>query len=75
MRSPFNQNRSTSFPKAVLLTHRNMRVTGDGFARMGEMIGRIRRPTVIVQEGGYPSPVPGQNLVRFIEGFRAASGA
>jgi acetoin utilization deacetylase AcuC-like enzyme len=52
-----------------------MRVTGDGFARMGEMIGRIRRPTVIVQEGGYPSPVLGQNLVRFIEGFRAASGA
>jgi acetoin utilization deacetylase AcuC-like enzyme len=52
-----------------------MRVTGKGFATMGEMIGRMKRPIVIIQEGGYPSPVLGQNLTRFIEGFRGASGA
>lgn len=52
-----------------------MRVTGEGFARMGEMLGAIRKPTVIIQEGGYPSPVLGDNLTRFMAGFRASSGA
>ncbi|WP_137388560.1 histone deacetylase family protein [Rhodoligotrophos defluvii] len=52
-----------------------MRVTSDGFARMGEMLGAIGRPTVIIQEGGYPSPILGLNLIRFMEGFRATSGA
>jgi len=52
-----------------------MKVTGDGFARMGEMLGAMKRPTVIIQEGGYPSPALGDTLVRFMTGFRAASGA
>jgi len=52
-----------------------MKVTSDGFARMGEMLGAMGRPTVIIQEGGYPSPALGDNLVRFMGGFRAASGA
>jgi acetoin utilization deacetylase AcuC-like enzyme len=52
-----------------------MKVTADGFARMGEMLGAMKRPTVIIQEGGYPSPVLGETLIRFMGGFRAASGA
>lgn len=52
-----------------------MKVTADGFARMGEMLGAMKRPTVIIQEGGYPSPVLGETLTRFMGGFRAASGA
>lgn len=51
------------------------KVTGDGFLRMGEMLGAMKRPTVIIQEGGYPSPVLGDNLIRFMSGFRATSGA
>lgn len=52
-----------------------MKVTADGFSRMGEMLGATKRPTVIVQEGGYPSPRLGDTLIRFMSGFRAASGA
>lgn len=52
-----------------------MKVTGDGFSRMGEMLGAMKKPTVIIQEGGYPSPSLGDNLIRFMNGFRAASGA
>lgn len=52
-----------------------MKVTGDGFSRMGEMLGAMKKPTVIIQEGGYPSPILGDNLIRFMNGFRAASGA
>ena len=52
-----------------------MNVTADGFARMGEMVGAMKRPTIIIQEGGYPSPVLGDTLIRFMTGFRAASGA
>jgi len=52
-----------------------MRMTPAGFPRMGEAVGGLRLPTVIVQEGGYPSPVLGTNLRGFLEGFRSASGA
>lgn len=52
-----------------------MRMTSDGFSRMGEMLGAIGLPTAIIQEGGYPSPVLGTNLTRFMNGFRSASGA
>jgi len=46
-----------------------MSVTTDGFRRMGAMLGGLKRPTVIVQEGGYPSPILGQNLAAFLGGF------
>ena len=52
-----------------------MKVTSEGFARMGEMLGAMKKPTAIIQEGGYPSPILGDNLIRFMNGFRAASGA
>lgn len=51
-----------------------MRVTTDGFRRFGETIGRLKYPTVIVQEGGYPSPVLAANFEGFLGNFRAASG-
>jgi hypothetical protein len=37
------------------------------------MLGGLRIPTVIEQEGGYPSPILGRNLIAFIEGFRGAA--
>ncbi len=46
-------------------------VTGDGFARAGEMIGAARRPTAFIQEGGYNTDVIGGLLDRFINGVLA----
>ncbi|MGO4740378.1 histone deacetylase family protein [Bosea sp. 2KB_26] len=45
-------------------------VTTEGFRRMGESLAGLRRPTVIIQEGGYPSPVLGANLAAFLTGFQ-----
>ncbi len=47
-------------------------VTTEGFRRIGEAIGAARWPTVLVQEGGYPSPHLDANLARFLDGFRGA---
>jgi acetoin utilization deacetylase AcuC-like enzyme len=44
-------------------------VTEDGFARAGEMIGGLKLPTAIVQEGGYNTEVIGTLLARFLTGF------
>lgn len=49
------------------------KVTTDGFARIGERLARARLPTVLVQEGGYPSPHLGRNLEGCLEGFLAAA--
>ena len=47
-------------------------VTTDGFARIGEAIGAaLNRPTVIVQEGGYPCDELGSNLVAFLGGYQS----
>ncbi|PRD49929.1 histone deacetylase family protein [Phyllobacterium myrsinacearum] len=46
-----------------------MRVDRTGFARMGEAIGSMRLPTVIVQEGGYQSPELEHNFEAFLTGF------
>jgi len=48
-------------------------VTTEGFRRMGESLAGLRRPTVIVQEGGYPSPVLRANLSAFLTGFQEAT--
>jgi acetoin utilization deacetylase AcuC-like enzyme len=45
-------------------------VTADGFARAGAMIAALRRPTLLVQEGGYAVDWLGRLLTRFLEGFR-----
>ena len=44
-------------------------VTADGFARAGEWIGGLRRPTAIIQEGGYNTSLLGELLARFLGGF------
>ncbi len=48
------------------------RVTTEGFARIGARIRAAGWPTVLVQEGGYPSPHLGDNLERFLDGFDTA---
>jgi acetoin utilization deacetylase AcuC-like enzyme len=45
-------------------------VTADGFARAGAMIAAMRKPTLLVQEGGYAVDWLGRLLTRFLEGFR-----
>ncbi len=44
-------------------------VTSDGFARMARMIGEFALPTVIIQEGGYLTPMLGGNLAVFLTRF------
>lgn len=45
-----------------------MSLQTDDFARLGEM-SRFEYPTVIVQEGGYPTDELGTNLTRFLDGL------
>ena len=47
-----------------------MAVDEPGFRRMGELLGGLHLPTLIVQEGGYPSPTLGASLAAFLTGFR-----
>lgn len=39
------------------------------FIAIGRRIGALKLPTVLVQEGGYPSPVLAHNLAAFLRGF------
>ncbi len=48
-----------------------LRVTPDGFARLGALLGAVRWPTVLVQEGGYISPTLSENLRRVLGAFLA----
>jgi acetoin utilization deacetylase AcuC-like enzyme len=47
-------------------------VTEEGFARAGAMIGALKLPTAIVQEGGYNVDLIGTLLERFLTGWAAA---
>ncbi|HWT09931.1 MAG TPA: histone deacetylase family protein [Roseomonas sp.] len=47
-------------------------VTEDGFARAGAMIGGLKIPTAITQEGGYNVEKIGTLLERFLTGWAAA---
>ncbi len=49
-----------------------LKVTTPGFRRIGEAIGRLGLPTVLVQEGGYLSDLLGVNLAAVLEGFEGA---
>ena len=51
------------------------RITTAGFGRIAELLGELRLPTVLVQEGGYLSAELGDNLRAFLEGFRSAHGS
>lgn len=42
----------------------------EDFVRVGERLGRLTGPVVLVQEGGYPTDSLGPNLAAFIDGFR-----
>lgn len=48
-------------------------VTPVGFAKIGEKIGALTCPIVLVQEGGYVSVTLAENLFQFISGFRATN--
>jgi acetoin utilization deacetylase AcuC-like enzyme len=41
----------------------------EDFAENGRMIGRLRLPTLVVQEGGYDSRVLGVNAKHFFTGL------
>jgi acetoin utilization deacetylase AcuC-like enzyme len=49
-----------------------LKVTTDGFRRIGQSIARMGLPTAFVQEGGYLSDVLGANLTAVLAGFEAA---
>ncbi len=48
---------------------KGMAVTLDGFARAGRLIASARRPTLLVQEGGYLQPHLGEALTALLGGF------
>jgi acetoin utilization deacetylase AcuC-like enzyme len=52
-----------------------LKVTSDGFARIGEAVARLAVPSVLLQEGGYLTPALGGNLVAFLGGFETARGS
>lgn len=47
-------------------------VTTDGFTVMAKLIAEIGLPTVLIQEGGYLTPMLGDNLAAFLTAFRSA---
>lgn len=44
-------------------------ITTDGYARIGARLRQLDKPTVIVQEGGYISPILGDNLAAVLQNF------
>lgn len=46
-----------------------LRVSAEGFARLGERIASLGLPTVITQEGGYHLPTLDSNAHQFFSGF------
>ncbi|NMM43301.1 histone deacetylase family protein [Rhodospirillaceae bacterium KN72] len=46
-----------------------LRISTEGFAKIGQRIGQMNLPTVLVQEGGYLCDDLGTNLERFLDGF------
>jgi acetoin utilization deacetylase AcuC-like enzyme len=50
-------------------------VTTEGFAAAGGLIGSLRRPTVLVHEGGYVPETLGPHTVAFLGGVEAGQAA
>lgn len=48
------------------------RLTGDDFSRLGQRIGRIARPVLVVMEGGYAVDALGRNTVNFLAALEGA---
>lgn len=69
-------------PEAVVIAlgldaHRNDPLAGmaletQDFAAVGRRLGRLAQPTVLIQEGGYPTEHLGNNLAAFMGGFTGA---
>ncbi len=51
-----------------------LRVTDDGFARIGERLADLRYPTVFVQEGGYNLDTLGRLVAAVLGGFETRHG-
>lgn len=51
---------------------RGLRLSGDGFRRIGARLGALTLPTALIQEGGYDRASIGDSLTRFLAGFAAA---
>jgi acetoin utilization deacetylase AcuC-like enzyme len=49
-----------------------LKVTTEGFRRIGAEMARLGLPTVLVQEGGYLCDALGRNLAAVLAGFEAA---
>lgn len=47
----------------------DLKLTHDGFARMGRLVEELALPTVVVQEGGYHIPDIGANVRSWLRGF------
>jgi len=50
----------------------DLALTRDGFARCGSVVGSLRRPTVVVQEGGYALNELGANVRAWLGGLASA---
>ncbi|MDX1527663.1 MAG: histone deacetylase family protein [Gammaproteobacteria bacterium] len=50
---------------------RGLSVSRSGFARIGEAVGRLGLPTVLIQEGGYLTAELGANLIAWLGGFES----
>ncbi|WP_206441593.1 hypothetical protein [Amphritea opalescens] len=46
-----------------------LKLTTEGFADIGKRIKALNKPTVIIQEGGYISPILGNNLAAVLKPF------
>ncbi len=46
-----------------------LRITTEGFRRIGAAVGGLRLSSVLIQEGGYLTDALGANLAAFLEGF------
>ena len=44
-------------------------LTTNGFLELGKVIASANLPSIIVQEGGYISPILGDNLTATLKGF------
>jgi acetoin utilization deacetylase AcuC-like enzyme len=51
-------------------------ISSDGYGRIGQTIAnRLRLPTVIIQEGGYPCEQLADNLTNFLNGIQSGAGS
>jgi acetoin utilization deacetylase AcuC-like enzyme len=50
-------------------------LTTDGFARAGDTVAELGRPTIVLQEGGYHVPTIGENVRTWLAAFDRAASA